>query len=618
MVNLILICAIILGLIAYLIYKLRNPHNVPKKEAVIDYERFTVHQMIEFIKNCLNEATSSDLYDVALDQEDFNRRQNKRVELKSALKNCTSGNLYDKIYIKEFIFDKLLKDYGLSNETIDLVIPFREADKLSPQDKFEILLHIYKKSYGYKALGALIKKYNLDRLKQLIEDGETQSYIITEEELSNIYRDEITSSLSFEEKLHIITQRVYQEYLGLGVIDEIRDMEIDGVSGGVSGPTKQTGDIEDELRFYNTLPRGKQELNSVWIMFGGKTIHLSFLAFKSELELKRVCQNIYKYNNPGPLNETNGAIVNEMWDGSRIVVFRPPFAESWAFWNRKFDTTYTSVEKWFQPADAPYEVQNSELAIGMLKHLMKGARVTSFTGDQGTGKTTLMMAVVKFIYGYMTLRVLEMAFELHLRNRYPGRNIETVRETETVSGQNAMDRLKKTDGMVNIVGEVATPEQASWVIQNANVASKFTIFSHHAKNTSQLLYSMRNSTMQTRLFTDEKAAMDQIVTSIHFDVHLTKDSSGFRYLEHITEIIPVTEQPPKKFKEAAIEFFKRMTNPVKFEEKVIIAMENGRYVAKERPSETQIQEMRRAMEPADRAEFDAFIEKHWGVNQCGS
>ena len=40
---------------------------------------------------------------------------------------------------------------------------------------------------------------------------------------------------------------------------------------------------------------------------------------------------------------------------------------------------------------------------------------------------------------------------------------------------------KKTDGSVNIIGEVATDPVASWMIQAAQVASKFTLFTHHAK-----------------------------------------------------------------------------------------------------------------------------------------
>ncbi len=74
---------------------------------------------------------------------------------------------------------------------------------------------------------------------------------------------------------------------------------------------------------------------------------------------------------------------------------------------------------------------------------MRGARITAITGSQGSGKTTLLMSLVQHIYPTMTLRVQEMAFELHLRKLYPYRNILTFKETETVSGQAGLDLQKR-------------------------------------------------------------------------------------------------------------------------------------------------------------------------------
>ena len=45
--------------------------------------------------------------------------------------------------------------------------------------------------------------------------------------------------LSFKDKLEVVVQRIYQHYKGYSSIDEIRDMNIDGVSGGVSGFTRK-------------------------------------------------------------------------------------------------------------------------------------------------------------------------------------------------------------------------------------------------------------------------------------------------------------------------------------------------------------------------------------------
>jgi pilus assembly protein CpaF len=151
------------------------------------------------------------------------------------------------------------------------------------------------------------------------------------------------------------------------------------------------------------------------------------MKFSSLNELKRICQNIYRYNKAGQLSECKSYIINELIDGSRVLVVRPSFSESYAFFIRRLQHNKVVLEELVTG-------KNSSTAIELIKFLVKGCQITSITGSQGSGKTTLLMALVKHIYGTLTLRVQETAFELHLRNLYPTRNILSFRETEYVSG----------------------------------------------------------------------------------------------------------------------------------------------------------------------------------------
>ncbi|MDP4095280.1 CpaF/VirB11 family protein [Paenibacillus sp. P96] len=609
---------LLIVLLSYLIYKLRNPLSVSReKKNVEDLERYSMKQISRYIKDKFNEMTGANLYDLALDLEDFNRQKHMRTELKAALKGCNSGDLYDKMYVKDLIYDLLLRDYGLDERNINYVLPFEEADKLTARDKFDILMQLYKKKHNYKALPRMIEEYRMDELKAVIEGGQTESYIITEDEINKIYREKARGPVSFEDKMQVIVQRIYQGFKGFGVIDEIRYMEIDGVSGGVSGIPAAMRDIEDEEQMLQAMRTHSKQDNthSVWIMYRGKTIHLSFLSFGSELELKRICQSIYKWNNPGQLTEQNGFIVNDMKDHSRIVVMRPPFAESWVFFNRKFNLTYTDLENFLNPKDRGYAFDNTELPIRLIPFLMKGARVTTVTGDQGTGKSTLMMAMARYIAGYLTIRVQEMAFELHLRNLFPQRNIVSIRETADITGQKGMDIQKKTDGAVNIIGEAATAEQVAWFLQAGTVASLFTILSHHAKTFRDLVFSLRNSTLQTGLFRNESIAEQQVVSVLDFDIHLFKDAEGRRYIERITECVPMMEQDtyPQEPEQAAIEFYRRMTDRKTFEGRDIVVFQDGGYIAKHPISERQQTEMMRHMNAKDRTEFEELLAVYWKV-----
>ena len=146
-----------------------------------------------------------------------------------------------------------------------------------------------------------------------------------------------------------------------------------------------------------------------------------------------------------------------------------------------------------------------------------------------------------------TIRVLELAFELHLRERYAGRNIVTFRETADttgkggIGGQEALEVQKKTDGAVSIIGEVVSAKVASWMIESGQTGSLFTIFTHHAKTTRSLLLSLRNSLLMEGNFQSEKIAMEQVTEVVRFDVHLHMDRDGHRYIERISEIVPDSE-----------------------------------------------------------------------------
>ena len=382
-VNLILI-VLVLGVAVSMIYfhinAQKNAEVVTKID--VDDQTYTLDKMIEFVKRRLDEITKINLYDIGLSEEELKRRKSKKYELKKALKGCTYGDVNDKKYVKELIFDLLSKEYGVTEVNISKAIPFDIPSILRTQDKFDILLYTYKKEFGYEALSELIKKYNLDDFKYI--QGETKPcYVITENEIDEIFEKE-NITLTFFDKLNIVVQRIYQQYKGYSSIDEIRDMNIDGVSGGVSGLTEsfisQVAQT-DSADYLTQIEEHKVQraCDSIWIMFHGKSIRLAFLSFGTEAELKRVCQNIYKYNNPGQLSDTNGYKINEMKDGSRVVVVRPSMSETWAFFVRKFDVKRATLE---QIVLYP----GKEDTIALLKYLVKGARIISLTGEQGCRK----------------------------------------------------------------------------------------------------------------------------------------------------------------------------------------------------------------------------------------
>ena len=239
----------------------------------------------------------------------------------------------------------------------------------------------------------------------------------------------------------------------------------------------------------------------------------------------------------------------------------------------------------------------------------------------------MLMAMIENIYETMNLRITELAFELHLRKIYPTRNILSMRETETVSGQEILDVQKKTDGSVNIIGEVASDPVASWMIQSAQVASKFTLFTHHAKTFPDLVTALRNSMLRAGVFSDERTAEEQVVSVLNFDIHLVKDFRGRRYIERVTECIPVEDKNEytfdhrnektmlgkvDKFMDNATYYFTKSTNRELYKYQNILEYHDGAYVLTNKITDQNIKEMLDNMDDSDAEEFAKFVERNWG------
>ncbi len=166
------------------------------------------------------------------------------------------------------------------------------------------------------------------------------------------------------------------------------------------------------------------------------------------------------------------------------------------------------------------------------------------------------------------------------------------------------------------------------MIQSAQVASKFTLFTHHAKTFPDLVTALRNSMLRAGVFKDERTAEEQVVQVLNFDIHLVKDFRGVRYIERITECIPVEEKNEytfdhrnektlegkfDKFMDNAAIFFGKTTNRELYKYRNVMEYVNDSYVLTNPISETNIKEMRINMETTDMEAFDRFLERNWGI-----
>ena len=228
MINAILIILIFALVVVFVLYSIQKIKHEETEEIIeVNDKTYTLDKMTDFIKKRLDEITKINLYDIGLSEEELKRRKNKKYELKKALKGCTYGDANDKKYVKELIYDILYREYGVDETNISKAIPFDVPSLLTSKDKFDIILYMYKNEFGNEALTNIINKYNLADLRY-IKGNEKPCYVITEEDIDKIFEKE-NFILTYDDK--VLVQRIYESYKGYSVIDEIREMNIDGVSG---------------------------------------------------------------------------------------------------------------------------------------------------------------------------------------------------------------------------------------------------------------------------------------------------------------------------------------------------------------------------------------------------
>lgn len=607
---LILISLVIFAIVVVVLYFRAKSQTV---EIVVD-EYDSIEKVVETVKTEVINLLRDD-FSMGLSEEEFNKLYKRKARINDALKNCVYGIDSAKILVIDLIRGIIAEK--VPPQKVTELLGLDETGEPSAHIKFEILMYKYKKRYSKKALAKWIEKYHFDE-ERLAEDSTSsndKAYYITEEDLNRSYREE-NIQLTIEEQIDILSILVYQRYKGFGIIDTLREMDINGFNCGTSGSI---------LYNLNKVSDGTFRANkSVWLYYQGKYIHLRFMDFGTEEELRRVIQLMIRYGNPGPLTAKRGYLVNTMYDKSRILAIRPPASEYWAVFVRKFNLADISPEALIIKS----YTHKGELAKGLLEFLMRGHVTSAVTGRQGAGKTTLMSSIVRYIDPRFTIRVLELAPELYLRELYPTRNILSVQETTYVTAAELQDALKKSDGTVSIVGEVATDAVAARMIQMGQVASLFTIFSHHANTTKDLVFALRNSLANTNGFSNNLSIAEKQVTDVvKCDIHLNYTPDGKRYIERITEIIQLEEgapypdydpnNPVDSMNRITKEYYERITDRVGFITRDILRydLDTHTYIPVNRFSKQLEEKIRSNLGKELQAKFDYFMLKEWGPRE---
>jgi len=620
----------VLSAITYVMYKKRTRER-PEIESAT---KKTVESTLRVIKNEVADLTKEDemLFTSDINYEAIVRNKRRTDE---NLRLSVYGVKSAVAFVTALLKNILIKEFPTRESLLELM-DFDAPMYLDSEIKFIILVQRLREKGIEDIIGFLNDKYDLTQ-ERVIRYEQFEGVTLKEFDdmlLDRMFREQVVEKsadeqlLSYSDILDALAVFFFARYRGPGPITTLSSLKCDGYNFGTSGSIRYELDGKFDAPYKTT--------NSTWVQIEGNWVLFSFIDFYNVKEMRRVVNSMMSWGTAPPMTEKVPFKVVDGWDGSRRTAIRPPSGESWAIFIRNFTLSSYTMEELLKKDYA----KNWELPAMLNYFLMRAEQTTAYTGGMNTGKTTMMKANVRYIE-HKNIRVLEMAFELALREIYPYKNIETVKSTDYVSSSQLQDLLKKSDGYVSMVGEVAEDIVAARMIQFCLVASAFTIFSHHAVDDTGLVHSLRNSLVASKEYSDIGIAESLVLDAIKNNVHLTFTSNRKRVIEYISQIVKENEITPypeisellerarnafqrkdvAALSEALVaqtllqrEYYTRRTDRVKFSSRKIVVYNEraGVYEPNEWYTPEAMKSIMGKLDDTDREKFIAFYRQYWG------
>ena len=269
----------------------------------------------------------------------------------------------------------------------------------------------------------------------------------------------------------------------------------------------------------------------VFVERRGKTVQ-STVRFRDQAHLSGICQRIAAAIGRR-IDESSPMVDARLKDGSRVNIVFPPLA---------LDGPYVSIRKFGKkPIDLAKLVEFGALTPVVAKALEIAAKCRLniiISGGTGSGKTTMMNALSRFIALDERVLTVEDAAELQLQqphvvrletrpNSLEGKGEVTQRELVRNALRMRPDRI--------IIGEVRGGE-AFDMLQAMNTGHDGSMSTIHANNTRDALIRIENMVQMGHMGLPSLAIRTQIVGAVDLIVQVARQRDGGRRVTQVTEI----------------------------------------------------------------------------------
>ena len=234
------------------------------------------------------------------------------------------------------------------------------------------------------------------------------------------------------------------------------------------------------------------------------------------------------------VDEASPMVDARLHDGSRVNIVLPPLA---------LDSAMISIRKFpSHRYDLAGMVSNGTMTAGIARMLEIAARCRLniiVSGGTGSGKTTMLNALSRFIDHSERIVTIEDAAELQLQQPHVLR-LETRPKSLEGTGQ-----VTQRDLLINalrmrpdriIVGEVRGPE-AFDMLQAMNTGHDGSISTVHANSARDALTRIENMVQMGQVNLPVRAIRIQTVSALDLIIQIERMRDGQRRIRQITEIV---------------------------------------------------------------------------------
>ncbi|MDE8348778.1 MAG: CpaF family protein [Acidocella sp.] len=325
--------------------------------------------------------------------------------------------------------------------------------------------------------------------------------------------ERLISDLATERRVHLngreqrqLATELVDDMLGLGPLEPLLlDESINDIM--VNGPDK------------------------TFIERGGKLVQVP-VRFRDWTHLTNICQRIAA-SVGRRVDESSPMVDARLKDGSRVNIILPPLS---------IDGPALSIRKFAKkPIDFDKLIAFGSLtpAIARVLEIASRCRLNIIvSGGTGSGKTTMMNAMSRFIDPAERVVTVEDAAELQLQQPHVVR-LETRPPSLEGKGEiNARDLVRNALRMRPdriIIGEVRGAE-AFDMLQAMNTGHDGSMSTIHANNTRDALARIENMVQMSSMGLTPKAIRSQVSAAVNIIVQVERQRDGGRRVTQVTEL----------------------------------------------------------------------------------